>query len=222
MRVPPEKGTGCPGYALRGVGGCEIHACNHLNEDEADAANQRWRWPNRLGSSSPSTNSSCGASVILLDHLAELTSRPLATDDLLEPAKAPATPSDGRMAASAFAYNPPLVCRSIRRELTITGPERSHLLAAHVLRWCYTCAMRTITHRQLRNESGAVLRDVAAGESMLVTNNGSVVARISPASETEPELPVTRAATARGFDAVPLYDRPGNVLDALADLRGDR
>lgn len=82
--------------------------------------------------------------------------------------------------------------------------------------------MRTITHRQLRNESGAVLRDVAAGESMLVTNNGSVVARISPASETEPELLVTRAATARGFDAVPLYDRPGNVLDALADLRGDR
>jgi prevent-host-death family protein len=82
--------------------------------------------------------------------------------------------------------------------------------------------MRTITHRQLRNESGAVLRDVEAGESILVSNNGSVVARISPASETEPGLPVTRAATAHGFDDVPLYDRPASALDDLTDLRGDR
>jgi prevent-host-death family protein len=82
--------------------------------------------------------------------------------------------------------------------------------------------MRRITHRQLRNESGAVLRDVEAGESLLISNNGSVVARLSPASEIEPELPVTRLATAHGFDDVPLYDRPGNVLDALSDLRGDR
>lgn len=82
--------------------------------------------------------------------------------------------------------------------------------------------MRTISHRQLRNESGAVLRDVEAGESLLISNNGSVVARISPATETEPELPVTRRATAHGFDGVPLYDRPGNALDAITDLRGDR
>ncbi|MGH2861371.1 MAG: type II toxin-antitoxin system Phd/YefM family antitoxin [Solirubrobacteraceae bacterium] len=82
--------------------------------------------------------------------------------------------------------------------------------------------MRTITHRQLRNESGAVLRDVEAGESLLISNNGSVVAQISPASAIEPKLPVTRPATARGFDEVPLYDRPGDVLDALTDLRGDR
>ena len=67
-----------------------------------------------------------------------------------------------------------------------------------------------------------MLRDVEAGESLLISNNGSVVARLSPASEMEPELPVTRPATARGFDDVPLYDRPGNVLDALSDLRGDR
>jgi prevent-host-death family protein len=87
---------------------------------------------------------------------------------------------------------------------------------------CYGCVMRTITHRQLRNESGAVLRDVEAGESILVSNNGSVVARISPASEAEPGLPVTRPAIAYGFDDVPLYDRPGNVLDALTDLRGER
>lgn len=87
---------------------------------------------------------------------------------------------------------------------------------------CYSAVMRTITHRQLRNESGAVLRDVEAGESVLISNNGAIVARISPASEAEPGLPVTRPATAHGFEGVPLYDRPGNVLEALADLRGPR
>jgi prevent-host-death family protein len=87
---------------------------------------------------------------------------------------------------------------------------------------CYGRVVRTITHRQLRNESGAVLRDVEAGESVLVSNHGSVVARISPASESEPGLPVTRPAIAHGFDDVPLYDRPENVLDALTDLRGER
>jgi prevent-host-death family protein len=87
---------------------------------------------------------------------------------------------------------------------------------------CYAQLVRTITHRQLRNESGAVLRDVEAGESILVSNNGAVVARLSPASETEPGLPVTRPATAHGFDDVPLYDRPGSATDDLTDLRGDR
>jgi len=83
-------------------------------------------------------------------------------------------------------------------------------------------AVKIITHRQLRNESAAVLRDIQAGESVLISNNGSVVARLSPASESEPGLPVTRPAIAHGFDDVPLYDRPGNVLDALTDLRGER
>ena len=79
--------------------------------------------------------------------------------------------------------------------------------------------MRTITHRQLRNDFAAVLREVEAGESLLVSNHGSVVARISPASESDPGLPVTRPATRHDFDEVPLYERPGSVLDAL---RGNR
>jgi prevent-host-death family protein len=109
--------------------------------------------------------------------------------------------------------------------MTVAQCQRTYVRSGSrdsVRRMCYASAMRTITHRQLRNESGAVLRDVEAGESLLISNNGSVVARLSPASEMEPELPVTRPATARGFDDVPLYDRPGNVLDALSDLRGDR
>lgn len=40
--------------------------------------------------------------------------------------------------------------------------------------------MRTVTHREMRNSSGAILRAVAAGETVQVTNNGQVAAVISP------------------------------------------
>lgn len=40
--------------------------------------------------------------------------------------------------------------------------------------------MRSVTHREMRNNSGEILRAVAAGESVQVTNNGLVAAVISP------------------------------------------
>lgn len=40
--------------------------------------------------------------------------------------------------------------------------------------------MRSVTHREMRNESGAILREVAAGGSVQVTNNGIVAAVIVP------------------------------------------
>ncbi len=40
--------------------------------------------------------------------------------------------------------------------------------------------MEEITHRQMRNESADVLRRVAAGETILVTNNGQPAAVIGP------------------------------------------
>jgi prevent-host-death family protein len=40
--------------------------------------------------------------------------------------------------------------------------------------------MRTVTHREMRNSSGEILRAVAAGESIQVSNNGQVAAVISP------------------------------------------
>jgi prevent-host-death family protein len=42
------------------------------------------------------------------------------------------------------------------------------------------CYMRTVTHREMRNASGEILRAVAAGETIRVTNNGQVAAVISP------------------------------------------
>ena len=38
--------------------------------------------------------------------------------------------------------------------------------------------MRTITQRELRNESAAILRDVQAGQSIIVTRNGTPGRRI--------------------------------------------
>ncbi len=40
--------------------------------------------------------------------------------------------------------------------------------------------MRTITQRQLRNESAAILREVQAGQHLTVTRNGTPVAELRP------------------------------------------
>jgi prevent-host-death family protein len=44
------------------------------------------------------------------------------------------------------------------------------------------CDMRTVTHREMRNQSGEILRKVAAGETIQVTNHGQVTALIVPPS----------------------------------------
>lgn len=41
---------------------------------------------------------------------------------------------------------------------------------------------RTITQRELRNDSAAVLRDVQAGATFVVTRNGTPVAELRPIS----------------------------------------
>ncbi len=40
--------------------------------------------------------------------------------------------------------------------------------------------MRTVTHREMRNQSGEILRQVADGETIQVTNRGRVTALIVP------------------------------------------
>jgi antitoxin (DNA-binding transcriptional repressor) of toxin-antitoxin stability system len=42
------------------------------------------------------------------------------------------------------------------------------------------CDMRTVTHREMRNDSGEILRLAANGETIQVTNHGQVVALIVP------------------------------------------
>lgn len=40
--------------------------------------------------------------------------------------------------------------------------------------------MRSVSHREMRNNSGDLLRSVEAGESVIVTNRGKPIAIVSP------------------------------------------
>lgn len=54
------------------------------------------------------------------------------------------------------------------------------LRVSRVLQRATLNAMETVTHREMRNRSGEILRRVEAGESVLVSNNGHLAALIVP------------------------------------------
>jgi len=67
---------------------------------------------------------------------------------------------------------------------TTKRAEPTQTRAALHMAWqlCYTEGMqREITQRELRNESGAIMRALDAGESFIVTRNGVPVAEMTPA-----------------------------------------
>ncbi len=75
---------------------------------------------------------------------------------------------------------------------------------------------RTITQRDLRNDSGAVLRSVEAGEVITVTRNGTPVAELRPIGR---KRLVPRDAIARPIRRAPRVDA-GQFradLDAVID-----
>lgn len=87
---------------------------------------------------------------------------------------------------------------------------------------CYGCYVKTISHRELRNNSASVLRDVENGESFAVTNRGEIVAALIPAG-TGRDLRCVRPAKKRPqFSAMSRRAIPEPSAVALADLRGDR
>jgi prevent-host-death family protein len=69
----------------------------------------------------------------------------------------------------------------LERLLDELGLSKAHLAGNSRPALCATlCDMRTVTHREMRNQSGAILRRVADGETIQVTNNGQVAALIVP------------------------------------------
>jgi prevent-host-death family protein len=80
--------------------------------------------------------------------------------------------------------------------------------------------VRTITQRELRNDSGAILREVQAGEHIVVTRNGTPVAELRPLS---PRAYVPRATVAAAAATAPRIDadRFGTDLDAAVDQSVD-
>ncbi len=82
---------------------------------------------------------------------------------------------------------------------------------------------RTIPHRELRNNSSAVLRDVQAGETVYVTNNGEVVAVLVPPPQAAgASLRIRRATVGGGFAKLERTEIQEPVQDLLDELRGER
>ena len=86
--------------------------------------------------------------------------------------------------------------------------------------------MRTVTHREMRNSSGEILRAVAAGESVRVTNNGRVAALIVP-PPSDPVEDLIEKGQARpplrprgGFAALKRVRSTVSTKEIIDDLRG--
>ena len=75
---------------------------------------------------------------------------------------------------------------------------------------------RTISQRELRNDSAAVLREVQAGRTLIVTRNGTPVAELRP---MPPRRFVPRAVLAEAASRAPRIDRDRfrSDLDRVVD-----
>lgn len=79
---------------------------------------------------------------------------------------------------------------------------------------------RTITQRELRNDSAAVLREVESGHSLIVTRNGTPVAELRPVGR---HRYVSRERLAAAARRAPRIDaqRFRDDVDRLVDQRVD-
>ena len=75
----------------------------------------------------------------------------------------------------------------------------------------------TLTQRELRNESGRVMREVAAGATFVVTSNGRPVAELSPLTKTWFS---NTAAVLAGFRGAPAVDATAfkDDIDEFVDM----
>ena len=84
---------------------------------------------------------------------------------------------------------------------------------------CYTELMqREITQRELRNESGAIMRAIDGGESFVVTRNGVPVAEMTPVRRRKS---TSRAAIVKAFKNAPSIDAKRFFADIDAILDQD-
>lgn len=81
--------------------------------------------------------------------------------------------------------------------------------------------MKAISQRQLRNDSGEVMRQVVAGASFRVTSRGEPIAILAPIDHSAvDELTLRDGSQRMTFpEGVRLTERTDDVL---AELRGDR
>lgn len=85
--------------------------------------------------------------------------------------------------------------------------------------------LETLSQRELRNESGRVLRAVNEGQSFVLTNSGKPVGMIVPLDAGPPTLSIARPARRQGGWAELAQARKKStqgLADILDDLREDR
>jgi prevent-host-death family protein len=77
--------------------------------------------------------------------------------------------------------------------------------------------VREITQRELRNDSGRIMRDLDRGESFIVTRNGVPVGRLTPLQQPRRFVPVEALMAA--FTGAPSIDgdRFRRDVDASVD-----
>lgn len=82
-----------------------------------------------------------------------------------------------------------------------------------------------LSQRELRNESGSVLRAVSEGRSFVLTNRGVAVGRLVPLDAPTPTLPIARSAKrVGGWAALKPQPSEGDrpMARILDELRADR
>ncbi len=87
--------------------------------------------------------------------------------------------------------------------------------------------MRTIAHRELRNQSAKILDAVEHGETIQVTNNGRIVAVLVPPKLSPVERGRLSGTVISPKERILVSDLPRvrsdqTVIDVLTDLKGDR
>lgn len=86
--------------------------------------------------------------------------------------------------------------------------------------------MRTIPHRELRNNSPKILEEVSNGETFEITNHGKVVAILSPCPDPYEQLlaagKVQRGTQRRNFSSIKPAIAERDPLDVLNEMRGQR
>lgn len=82
---------------------------------------------------------------------------------------------------------------------------------------CYGCAVsREISQRELRNQSGEIMRELDNGETFVVTRNGVPVGELTPLRRHRFVAAETAVAMFRSAPSVD-YKRLREDLDAAAD-----
>ncbi|SCL68817.1 prevent-host-death family protein [Micromonospora citrea] len=79
-------------------------------------------------------------------------------------------------------------------------------------------AHREITQRELRNESGAIMRNVERGESFVITRNGTPIGKLIPLRR---RTFVPRAEVLAAFATAPVLDAEAFRADIDSSVEQD-